>query len=88
MRLSRGQTALGTRARTPDSGDWQRAEILRDGGEIAIYRLRSMVHPSLEAAENLAKEGVEATVWSTLDFVKPRWMREAYCWHGAQADAC
>src|SRR3989440_5349289 len=39
-----------------------KGEILRDGGEIAIVAYGSMVHPSLEAAENLAKDGIEATV--------------------------
>jgi 1-deoxy-D-xylulose-5-phosphate synthase len=47
-----------------------KGEILRDGGEIAIVAYGSMVHPSLEAAENLAKDGIEATVVNAR-FVKP-----------------
>jgi 1-deoxy-D-xylulose-5-phosphate synthase len=47
-----------------------KAELLRDGGEIAIVAYGSMVHPSLQAAENLAKEGIEATVVNAR-FVKP-----------------
>ncbi|MDX6558132.1 MAG: 1-deoxy-D-xylulose-5-phosphate synthase [Blastocatellia bacterium] len=47
-----------------------KAELLRDGGEIAIVAYGSMVHPSLQAAENLAKEGIEATVINAR-FVKP-----------------
>ena len=47
-----------------------KGEILRDGGEIAIVAYGSMVHPSLQAAENLAKEGLETTVVNAR-FVKP-----------------
>ena len=47
-----------------------KGEILRDGGEIAIVAYGSMVHPSMVAAENLAKEGIEATVVNAR-FVKP-----------------
>src|SRR6266478_4852363 len=47
-----------------------KAELLRDGGEIAVVAYGSMVHPSLQAAENLAKEGIEATVINAR-FVKP-----------------
>ncbi len=47
-----------------------KGEILRDGGEIAIVAYGSMVHPSLQVAENLAKEGVETTVVNAR-FVKP-----------------
>jgi 1-deoxy-D-xylulose-5-phosphate synthase len=47
-----------------------KAEILRDGGEIAILAYGSMVYPSIEAAENLEKDGIEATVINAR-FVKP-----------------
>jgi 1-deoxy-D-xylulose-5-phosphate synthase len=47
-----------------------RGEILRDGGEIAIIAYGSMVYPSLHAAENLAKDGIDATVVNAR-FVKP-----------------
>jgi len=47
-----------------------KGEILRDGGEIAIVAYGSMVHPSMVAAENLAREGIEATVVNAR-FVKP-----------------
>src|SRR5256712_11594611 len=47
-----------------------KAELLRDGGEIAIVAYGSMVHPSLQAAENLAKDGIETTVVNAR-FVKP-----------------
>ena len=47
-----------------------KGELLRDGGEIAIVAYGSMVYPSLQAAENLAKAGIEATVVNAR-FVKP-----------------
>jgi 1-deoxy-D-xylulose-5-phosphate synthase len=47
-----------------------KAEILRDGGDIAILAYGSMVYPAVEAAENLAKDGIEATVINAR-FVKP-----------------
>ena len=47
-----------------------KGEILRDGGEIAIVAYGSMVHPALQAAENLAKEKIEATVVNAR-YVKP-----------------
>ena len=47
-----------------------KGEILRDGGEIAIIAYGSMVYPSVEAAENLSKAGIETTVVNAR-FVKP-----------------
>ncbi len=47
-----------------------KGEIIRDGGEIAIVAYGSMVHPSLQAAEHLAKEKIETTVVNAR-FVKP-----------------
>lgn len=48
-----------------------KSEIMRDnGGEVAIIAYGSMVHPSVAAAEQLAKEDIEATVINAR-FVKP-----------------
>jgi 1-deoxy-D-xylulose-5-phosphate synthase len=48
-----------------------KGEILRDGdGDVAILAYGSMVYPSTQAAENLSKEGIEATVVNAR-FVKP-----------------
>ena len=47
-----------------------KAEILREGEGVAILALGSMVYPAVEAAENLAKDGIEATVINAR-FVKP-----------------
>ena len=48
-----------------------KAEILKDEtGDVAILAYGSMVHPALEAAENLEKNGIKATVVNAR-FVKP-----------------
>ncbi|HEX9961860.1 MAG TPA: 1-deoxy-D-xylulose-5-phosphate synthase [Pyrinomonadaceae bacterium] len=47
-----------------------KAEILRDGGDIAVLAYGSMVYPSMEAARNLEKDGVQTTVVNAR-FVKP-----------------
>jgi 1-deoxy-D-xylulose-5-phosphate synthase len=47
-----------------------KAEILRDGGEIAVLAYGSMVYPAMEAAKNLEKDGVETTIVNAR-FVKP-----------------
>jgi 1-deoxy-D-xylulose-5-phosphate synthase len=47
-----------------------KAEILRDGSDIAILAYGSMVYPAVQAAENLAKDGIDATVVNAR-FVKP-----------------
>jgi 1-deoxy-D-xylulose-5-phosphate synthase len=58
-------------SREPQVLEIGKGEILRDGGdEVAIVAYGSMVHPSLAAAENLSKEGIETTVVNAR-FVKP-----------------
>jgi 1-deoxy-D-xylulose-5-phosphate synthase len=47
-----------------------KAEILRDGGDAAIISYGSMVYPSMDAAEQLSRSGIEATVVNAR-FVKP-----------------
>jgi 1-deoxy-D-xylulose-5-phosphate synthase len=47
-----------------------KAEILRDGGEIALLAYGSMVYPAMEAAKSLEKDGIDATVVNAR-FVKP-----------------
>lgn len=47
-----------------------KAEILRDGGDIAVLAYGSMVYPSMQAAKNLEKDGIETTVVNAR-FVKP-----------------
>ena len=56
--------------REPQLLEIGKAELLRDGGEVAIIAYGTMVHPSLQAAEALSKEGIETTVVNAR-FVKP-----------------
>lgn len=70
MRYPRGNGVGAAIDREPQLLEIGTGEILRDGGEIAIVAYGSMVHPSLQASENLAKEGLETTVVNAR-FVKP-----------------
>jgi 1-deoxy-D-xylulose-5-phosphate synthase len=70
MRYPRGNGIGVSIDREPQILEIGKAELLRDGGEIAIVAYGSMVHPSLQAAEHLAKDGIEATVINAR-FVKP-----------------
>src|SRR6267142_1738640 len=70
MRYPRGNGIGADIEREPQLLEIGKGEILRDGGEIAIVAYGSMVHPSLQAAENLEKEGIETTVVNAR-FVKP-----------------
>lgn len=62
MRYPRGSGLGVSLDRKPELLEIGKGELLRDGGEIAIVAYGSMVYPSLEAADNLAKDGIEATV--------------------------
>ena len=47
-----------------------KAEVLREGEDVAILAIGRMVHPSVQAAERLSEDGIEATVVNAR-FVKP-----------------
>ncbi len=70
MRYPRGSGAGVSIDREPQLLEIGKGEILRDGGEIAIVAYGSMVHPSLQAAQNLSRVGIETTVVNAR-FVKP-----------------
>ncbi len=70
MRYPRGNGVGADITRDPQVLEIGKGELLRDGGEIAIVAYGSMVHPALQAADNLAKEGIEITVVNAR-FVKP-----------------
>jgi 1-deoxy-D-xylulose-5-phosphate synthase len=70
MRYPRGPGLGVPIEREPKLLEIGKGELLRDGGEIAIVAYGAMVHPSLQAAENLAKTGIETTVINAR-FVKP-----------------
>jgi len=62
MRYPRGNGVGAPIDQPPQLVEIGKAELLRDGGEVAIVAYGSMVHPSLQAAEHLAKEGINTTV--------------------------
>src|SRR5207247_3826223 len=70
MRYPRGNGVGVNISSYPQVLDIGKGEILRDGGEVAIVAYGSMVHPALQAAENLAKDKIETTVVNAR-FVKP-----------------
>ena len=70
IRYPRGNGVGADIDREPELIEIGKGEILRDGGEIAIIAYGSMVHPALQAADNLAKEGIETTIVNAR-FVKP-----------------
>jgi len=70
MRYPRGNGVGADINREPELLEIGKGEILRDGGEVAIVAYGSMVHPSLAAAEHLAKDKIETTVVNAR-FVKP-----------------
>jgi 1-deoxy-D-xylulose-5-phosphate synthase len=71
MRYPRGNGVGADIEREPVLLEIGKGELLRDhGGDVAIIAYGSMVHPSVQAAERLAKDGLEATVVNAR-FVKP-----------------
>src|SRR5256714_7244381 len=70
MRYPRGNGVGADITRAPQLLEIGKAEILRDAGEAAIIAYGAMVHPALQAAEHLAKDGIETTVVNAR-FVKP-----------------
>lgn len=69
LRFPRGP-GVGARAKSPTTAlQIGKAEICRDGSDVAIWALGSMLYPALEAAEELAQQGVEATV------INPRFLK-------------
>src|ERR687883_95541 len=70
LRYPRGNGVGVNISREPELLEIGKGEILRDKGDVAIVAYGSMVHPSLQAAESLAKDGIETTVVNAR-FVKP-----------------
>ncbi|MGB7925417.1 MAG: 1-deoxy-D-xylulose-5-phosphate synthase [Pyrinomonadaceae bacterium] len=70
LRFPRGNGMGVPIDREPQALEMGKAELLRDGGDVAIVAYGSMVYPSLRAADQLAGEGIETTVVNAR-FVKP-----------------
>jgi 1-deoxy-D-xylulose-5-phosphate synthase len=69
VRYPRGE-GRGVDLTPPEVLEIGQAEVLREGSEAAVLAIGSMVYPALQAAEELAAEGIEITVVNTR-FVKP-----------------
>src|SRR5258705_4935003 len=70
IRYPRGNGIGADIKRDPVKLEIGKAVVLRDGGEVAILAYGSMVQPSVEAADHLAKDGIETCVVNAR-FVKP-----------------
>ncbi len=70
IRYPRGNGIGADIKRDPVKLEIGKAVVLRDGGEVAILAYGSMVQPSIEAADHLAKDGIETCVVNAR-FVKP-----------------
>jgi 1-deoxy-D-xylulose-5-phosphate synthase len=70
LRYPRGNGTGVDISRPPETIEVGKAEILREGTDLAIVAYGSMVYPAIEAAERLAADKVSATVVNAR-FVKP-----------------
>lgn len=70
LRYPRGEGEGVEVAREPEALPVGKARVMREGGQVAIFALGPLVYRALEAAEALAKEGIEAAVVNAR-FVKP-----------------
>ena len=70
LRYPRGNGHGADISEEPAKIEIGKAEILCDGGEIAILAYGSMVYPAMDAARNLEKDGIASTVVNAR-FVKP-----------------
>lgn len=69
IRYPRGNGVGADISKSPQKLEIGRAELLRDGSNVAIIAYGSMVYQAMQAAENLAKEGIQATV------INARWVK-------------
>ncbi len=70
IRYARGGIVCGEPLGRPSRIATGKAETLRQGKDVALLALGSMVYPALKVAERLQAEGIEATVVNAR-FVKP-----------------
>ena len=70
LRYSRGGIVCGEPLGKPARVQLGQSETLRQGKDIGFIAAGSMVYPALKVAEDLAKEGIQATVVNAR-FIKP-----------------
>lgn len=69
IRYPRGNGVGVDISKSPQKIEIGRAELLRDGSDVAIIAYGPMANAAMQAAENLAKDGIQATV------VNARWVK-------------
>ncbi|MBW2648707.1 MAG: 1-deoxy-D-xylulose-5-phosphate synthase, partial [Deltaproteobacteria bacterium] len=70
IRYPRGNGVGVPLDQAPESIEIGKAQIVREGKDVAVIAIGSTVYPSLEAAQRLAEENIQATVVNSR-FVKP-----------------
>jgi len=70
IRYARGGIVCGEPLGKPATIAAGKAELVRPGKDVALLALGSMVYPALEAADRLARDGIDAMVVNAR-FVKP-----------------
>jgi 1-deoxy-D-xylulose-5-phosphate synthase len=70
LRYPRGSGTGADISRAPEKIEIGKGEVLREGEDVAIIAYGSMVQPAIDAAAQLEKDGVDATVVNAR-FVKP-----------------
>jgi 1-deoxy-D-xylulose-5-phosphate synthase len=70
LRYPRGNGIGADVSESPKKLEIGKAEVLRNGGEVAVIAYGSMVYPALTAAEQLEKDGISSTVINAR-FAKP-----------------
>lgn len=70
IRYPRGKVQPSGISRQPSAFDIGKAEILKEGSDVALIAIGNVVHPALAAAERLGKEGIKASVINAR-FIKP-----------------
>ncbi len=70
LRYPRGNGHGADISQPPKKLELGKAEVLKEGDDVAILALGEMVYPAVEAAEQLVNDGVDATVVNAR-FVKP-----------------
>jgi 1-deoxy-D-xylulose-5-phosphate synthase len=70
IRYPRGKVQPPTISHQPAAFDIGKAEILKEGSDMALIAIGNTVHPALRAAGRLGKEGISASVINAR-FIKP-----------------
>jgi 1-deoxy-D-xylulose-5-phosphate synthase len=70
VRYPRGRGVGVSMDEEPEVLDIGKGEVVREGSDLAVFAVGSTVHPALEAAETLSREGINVRVINSR-FVKP-----------------